>query len=120
MTSKREVGNRYEEKASQFLEKKGHRILEKNVNYKWGEIDLVTFDPQNHELVFVEVRHRAELGMLSPAESVNRAKLRRLRRAIDTFLASSHPALQGLRLSGARIDLVSFEGEKVSHWTNFV
>jgi putative endonuclease len=118
--SKRAIGSAYEEKAAQYLESKKYRILEKNVNYRWGEIDLVAIDLEKNELVFVEVRHRAENSMTRPEESMSKSKITRLKRAIDTYLVSPQFSQKGLKLSGIRIDLFAFTGEKIDHWKNFV
>ena len=120
MTSKRMVGTKYEEQAADYLEKRQYKILEKNVNYRWGEIDLVAIDVLKCELVFVEVRYRMGVGMLSAAESVSKTKQIRLKRAIETYLVSSKFNRLGLNLKGVRIDLVAFDGEEVKHWRNFI
>ncbi len=117
--TKRALGTLFEEKAALFLEALQYQILEKNVNYRWGEIDLVAVDPEKQELVFVEVRHRAENSMSTPAESISKGKQLRLRRAMDTYLVSPQFNRRNLKLTGVRIDLIAFEGEKVSHWKNF-
>lgn len=115
----RSIGTQYEEKAATYLEAHSHRILEKNVNYRWGEIDLVAVDLTANELVFVEVRHRCENGMASPAESVTMRKLLRLKRAIETYLVSPKFRHSGLAPKGLRIDLIAFEGETITHFKNF-
>jgi putative endonuclease len=119
MTSKRLVGTHYEEKAAKYLEKKDFRILEKNVNYRWGEIDLIAIDLLQNELVFVEVRHRMKSAMTSAAESVSHTKQIRMKRAIETYLVSPKFNQLGLKLNGIRIDLLAFDGEVVQHWQNF-
>jgi len=120
MISKRSLGTQYEEKAALALESLGYVILDKNVNYRWGEIDLVTIDQDKKELVFVEVRHRAENSMTSPAESITPTKLIRLKRAINSYLVSPQFGRRGLNLNGVRIDLIAFEGERMSHWKQFI
>lgn len=117
LESKRVIGTRYEEKAADYLVEKGFRILEKNVNYRWGEIDLVAIDPFKNELVFVEVRFRSEGAMVEAVESLTFSKLTRLKRAIQTYL--NGPSVpQGM--NGIRIDLVAIEGEKLFHWPDFI
>ena len=120
MPSKRAIGTQYEEKARLVLESQGYEILENNVNYRWGEIDLIAVDREKNELVFIEVRHRAENSMTSPAESITKTKQLRLKRAIDTYLVSPQFNRRGLTLDGLRIDLVAFEGEAMTHWKDFI
>ena len=120
MQSKREIGKYYEEQPALYLEKKGYRIVDRNVNYRWGEIDLVVIDPDRNELAFVEVRSRKNYGMLAPEETVGKSKLKRLNRAIDTYLVSNQLENKGAMPTGVRIDLVAFDGSRVVHWVNFV
>lgn len=80
--NKRAAGKGYEEKAFQYLEKKGMKIIEKNFQCRQGEIDLIGF----HEgyLVFVEVKYRArDVG--HAAEAVTGAKQRRICRTADYY-----------------------------------
>ena len=118
--TKRAVGTEYEEKAVKYLEAHGYQILDKNVNYRWGEIDIVAIDDEKKELVFVEVRSRAEDSMTSPAESITYTKQLRLKRAIETYLVSPKGIQLGLALDGIRIDLIAFEGEQIAHWKSFL
>jgi putative endonuclease len=120
MKAKRTIGKEFEEKAATFLGSAGYRILDRNVNYKWGEIDLVVLDPMRNDLVFVEVRSRAEDAMVAPEETVGFSKLKRLTRAIDTYLVSDRYREKGLEPAGIRIDLVAFDGDRIAHWVNFV
>ena len=52
----RELGNEAEKFAAQLLMGHGLKLLEQNVNYRVGEIDLIMKDREL--LVFVEVRRR--------------------------------------------------------------
>lgn len=52
------IGQRGETMAAKFFEKKGYEILERNFHAQGGEIDLIVYDHQNHEFVFVEVKTR--------------------------------------------------------------
>ena len=120
MTSKRMIGTIYEDLAVEYLESNGFRILDRNVSYRWGEIDLVAYDVLKNELVFVEVRARKDGGMQSPQESISREKIRRLNRAISSYLVSDAFFSFGIKAKGARIDLIAFEGDHCAHWPNFV
>jgi putative endonuclease len=65
-----------------------------------GEVDIVAIDPERI-LVAVEVRARRDERAGSPAESVHRRRIARMRRTL-AMIASSAPAHSGLR-----IDVVS-------------
>ena len=117
---KRALGTEYEKKAATYLESIKYKILDKNVNYRWGEIDLVAVDAERLELVFIEVRHRAMNSMCAPEESISATKQRRLKLAINTYLSSLGFSRLGLKLNGVRIDLVAYSGDEMRHWKNFI
>ena len=54
MARHNEVGQKGEEIASKYLEKKGFTIQDRNYRKKWGEIDIVAF--KDKVLHFVEVK----------------------------------------------------------------
>ncbi len=87
-TSKRQLGDLGEDIACRYLERKGFRILERNYLRKWGEIDIVA--EKAKLLSFVEVksvsRESGSYGTYRPEENVHPAKLKRLHRAIQTYL----------------------------------
>ncbi len=76
---KKEVGRLGEDSACNYLEKEGYKILGRNYKTKYAEIDIVA--KKREELVFVEVRTKTNENYGSPEESVNREKMRRLKRS---------------------------------------
>jgi len=68
--------NFYEDKAEEFLRLKGYRILERNFNTRWGEIDIVAKD--KHIFALIEVKARGRDFWVSPQEAVDESKRRRL------------------------------------------
>ncbi|MGI6783783.1 MAG: YraN family protein [Aminivibrio sp.] len=74
-----EKGRLGETVAARYLAERGWKILEKNVSFRGGELDIVAMD--GAELVVVEVRTRSEGWMQRGEESVGPRKLGRLVRA---------------------------------------
>jgi len=107
----------YEEKAKEYLMALGYQFIAQNVNFKFGEIDLVFEERKGAqtELVFVEVRKRAVKGMVRPEESITYLKEKRLRCAINRYLQSYRG-----KASTLRIDLIGFYGDELSHHPNFL
>jgi putative endonuclease len=96
--SPRAVGRRAEAAAARYLRRQGYDILQQNLEFHHGEIDLLA----RHQgfLVIVEVRsHKA--GGLQPREALSQDKQRRLRRLAEHV--HQLPAYRGLPI---RIDLV--------------
>ncbi|TDY65033.1 putative endonuclease [Aminivibrio pyruvatiphilus] len=74
-----ERGRRGEEIAAAYLADLGWKILDRNVVFRGGELDVVALS--GGELVVVEVRTRSEGWMQRGEESVGPRKLGRLVRA---------------------------------------
>ena len=88
-TEKRKIGDIGEDIASKYLIEKGHRVVERNYWRSWGEIDIVS--ERAKTLHFVEVKSVSREapfsgGGIRPEENMHVAKLRRLHRAIQTYL----------------------------------
>jgi putative endonuclease len=73
------LGASAEERAAEYLEAHGYRILERNATNRLGEVDLVAEDGEI--LVFVEVRSRSHPGQVHPAATVTRRKQQQVVRA---------------------------------------
>lgn len=70
------LGKQGEEIAASRLKELGWTILDRNVSFRGGELDIVALD--GDELVVVEVRTRSEGWMQRGEESVGPRKLGRL------------------------------------------
>ncbi len=101
LTARRSLGNRGEDHAMMLLKKRGHTLIVRNWSCKSGELDLITW--QNDTLVFTEVRTRSGTDFGTPAESVDRRKQEKVRRAAHAFLASK---FKDGRLPNCRFDIV--------------
>jgi putative endonuclease len=87
-TEKRRVGDIGENIACMFLGKHGFEIIDRNYLRKWGEIDIVA--KKGSVWHFVEVKSASgsvtrETGY-RPEENVHPQKLKRLYRAISTYM----------------------------------
>lgn len=89
-----------EDIATNYLQKKGYRILERNFRKGYGEIDIIAV--KDNTLVFVEVKTRKSNSYGTPLESITHWKIRPLVRTAE-FYAQLHPKLPQL----LRIDAIS-------------
>jgi putative endonuclease len=78
-------GNVAEKKGCRYLKSLGYKILARNFHSRSGEIDLIAYDREHKEIVFVEVRYRRE-GFDSALESINRIKELRIIRTAEYWL----------------------------------
>lgn len=102
----RERGRSYERAAEQYLISQGCKVLQRNANYRCGELDLIVSDG-NH-LVFVEVRFRQHSGWGGALESVDWRKQQKLIKAAQLWLLH-HPRHAD---STCRFDLVTIDSAK--------
>lgn len=82
----RTLGQRGEQLAAEYLEEQlGCTVLSRNWRCREGELDIVGYDGRT--LVVCEVKTRSGLGFGTPAESVTRTKIVRIRRAASKWLS---------------------------------
>ncbi|MGH8659387.1 MAG: YraN family protein [Gammaproteobacteria bacterium] len=98
------TGHWAEELASRFLEQRGLRLLNRNYQCRYGEIDLIM--EHDDALVFVEVRYREGTRCGSSAESIDARKRERLLKTAQHYLRTS------TKDQPCRFDAVLIEGLK--------
>lgn len=81
------LGRRGEDITCEFLEGKGHTILERNWRSGHLEIDIISIDQQG--IHFVEVKTRQQSIQAPPQDNVDRIKQRRIANAAGRYLSSS-------------------------------
>lgn len=93
------LGELGEELAAGFLIEKGYQIIQRNVFFRYGEIDIIARD--GDEIVFVEVRTRTTGKLAPPETTVGPRKLR-------TLVRCAYAWVDSVRYLGFwRIDLVA-------------
>jgi putative endonuclease len=88
--------------AAGHLTRLGYQILERNVRYRSGELDIVA--EEAGELVFVEVKCRRSRRFGTPESSIDRRRYARMAAAIEEYLSS-----RGIEPDSYRIDVVALE-----------
>ena len=101
---KREHGAAVEQAAAEHLVRAGLALVERNVNCRHGEIDLVMRDGET--LVFVEVRYRRGESHGGALESVDGHKQARVIAAARWYLARQREAIE----PPCRFDVVAVSG----------
>ena len=80
-----DTGRKGEDLAVAFLEGKGWKVLARNFTFQKGEADVIAFDTDKNEVVFVEVKTRSTLKFGYPEASVSKNKQRLLYTLADEF-----------------------------------
>lgn len=98
MAKHNEIGEKGEQIASNFLSKKGFEVITRNYRKKWGEIDIVAI--KDSKVHFVEVKtvsrrsfgghFEQEINNYKPEDNMHPWKIKRLSRAIQTFLLEKY------------------------------
>jgi putative endonuclease len=112
--NKRELGSFGEEKAAEYLIKKGYEILKRNFRYARGEIDIIARN--NDYLIFVEVKLRRTLNYGFPQAAVDSRKQQKIRRAAECFL-KDYQGIEQIRFDVIAIQLKNGRGE-LQHFEN--
>ena len=97
----RQIGKWAEAIAAHFLERKGFRILARNFNCRFSEIDIIAFDAKEDSVVFAEVKYRRKGSYLLPEETITSKKQGRLKCTASIYLNK-----YGLADSNVRFDVI--------------
>lgn len=118
MDERRKFGNSAETIASQYLEKKGYQILERNYRKPWGEIDIIA--KKDGIMVFVEVKANTRKGddSFDPEVRADYRKMQKIFRTATLYLGNTSGGLD----REWRIDVISVTMEqtkaKITHFKN--
>ena len=112
----RNLGRHGEDLAAAEAQKRGYRILERNLYTPFGEIDL--FLESDQAFVFAEVKTRRSLRFGYPEEAIIPEKLCRMRESAE-YVINRLP-IEALK--PFQLDVITFEpdeanpGSDVLHW----
>ena len=79
-----DLGKTGENRAVDYLDKKGYRVLQRNYRCRAGEIDIIAVDGST--LCFIEVKTRTSLRHGMPCEAVGRRKLEHIKHAASVYM----------------------------------
>lgn len=82
------IGDEGENKAQEYLENLGYKIIEKNYKVYSGEIDLIA--TKEEFLVFIEVKSRKDSNYGHGYEAVDEQKQRKIKLAAQTYYYSNN------------------------------
>lgn len=69
-----------------YLKTNGYQLIERNYRKRFGEIDLIFKDPNQNEIVFVEVKTRKSNRFGPPEEAVTPEKIRKIEKTAQMWL----------------------------------
>lgn len=110
--NKREEGTKYETMASEYMEKNGYRVVDRNFRCRIGEIDIVA--RKGNVLVFTEVKFRSTTSKGAPEYAVNYYKRKKIMKVCDYYRMIKHiPYSQQIRF-----DVCAITGNTLKYYEN--
>lgn len=110
LMDKMSFGKIGEHVAEKFLIANNYKILQKNVYFREGEIDIVAFEVDRREIVFVEVKTRSSNFFGEPEDSVTHEKKMKILKAAIKFLNLARE----IHYKSWRIDVIAVKLTKES------
>lgn len=107
--NKRKIGSLGEDMAAEFLKSRGVKILERNYQNRFGEIDIIA--REDDTLLFIEVKYRKNESFGYPLEAVDFKKRQNIKNMARFFLNENHYFNMNIRfdcigIMGSNIDWV--------------
>jgi putative endonuclease len=101
VSSRQSTGLEAEALVAAYLQRRGFFVLDRNARVGRLELDLIA--RRDDLLVFCEVRSRRSSAFLHPAETIDRAKIARVRKAAAQWLAQHPQHVRQLRFDAAAV-----------------
>ena len=105
--NKRTIGTEMELRASDFLEKQGFQILERNFQCRTGKIDIVAWE--RNTLCFLEVKYRQNQHYGSPFAAITPHKQKTIRQVAAHYMLTHHISQN----TPCRFDAVGILGNEI-------
>ena len=87
---RQKIGKLGERLAIKFLQNKGYQILNKNIYFRGGEIDILA--KFKERIIFIEVKTRTNHRFGYPEESLDKKKMAKISQAVNNYLFK-HPEI---------------------------
>ena len=106
LNNKKQIGDEKEQLAKRFLLTHKLKFIEQNFHCKWGEVDLIFQEPNSNQLIFVEVRFRANRQFGGAAASITKSKQQKIKKSAIFYLSQRkiEPNL--------RFDVIAIDGNE--------
>jgi putative endonuclease len=96
-----QVGKYGEDRACEFLERLGYKVIDRNWRCSAGEIDVIAHD--ENCLVFAEVKTRTRVGFGHPFEAITSAKMRTMRQLVGEWCKAHQVSSAQVRLDAVSV-----------------
>ena len=110
------LGRKGEDLAAAYLQRRGYRILVRNVRTPYGEIDLIA--QKSGQYIFVEVKTRSNARFGLPEEAITPRKWQHMVEAAEYWLAENINALPSWQIDVVAILLPANGEAEIRHYEN--
>ena len=114
LTSSQDLGAVGENLVAARYFRRGYRVLDRNVRYPFGEIDLIVEDPDG-TTVFVEVKTRTSAANGLPGEAVTKEKRARYEKIACLYLEHSEVTDVPVRFDVVALTLIGPDRAFIRH-----
>ncbi|WP_432400603.1 YraN family protein [Wukongibacter sp. M2B1] len=116
--NRKNIGDIGENRAVEFLKKKGYKILSRNYRCRFGEIDIIAKD--RNCFVFVEVKTRRDTSYGRPVEAISRVKISRIVKTLNFYLAQNRIYDSDIRIDAIEVFMKTLSEVDINHIENIV
>ena len=116
--SKKELGEKGEQLAVEFLTNLSYDILDRNYRYGHGEIDIIAKDPKDGFIAFVEVKARQNLDYGEPEYAITKNKQKQIKRIAELYLYEKEIDEIDCRFDVIAIFLEDLNNPVINHYVN--
>ncbi|MCX7769919.1 MAG: YraN family protein [Proteobacteria bacterium] len=103
--NKRAHGKFFEDLAVDFLKNKGYKIIQRNFNCSFGEIDIIA--EKNSILCFIEVKARTKDIFGTPLSAITLQKQKRMIRVAEFYCMKNKIADKPIRFEAIGIEVIN-------------
>lgn len=111
----KKIGEKGESIATDFLKRKGYKIIERNFFCKQGEIDIIA--KKEEEYIFCEVKTRRNFNYGEPRDSVNYIKRRHIWDATKYYVYKNDLCNKNIRFDVIEVYIYN-RGNYINHIKN--
>ncbi|MFC1678374.1 YraN family protein [Patescibacteria group bacterium] len=113
------VGKFGEKIAEEYLERKGYKILDRNIKTSYQEIDIIA--EKQKRIIFVEVKTRTSSIHGYADESLDRRKMINLKKAVNYYLINENLYTDEIGVDLVAVDISKkTKTAKIKHYHDIV
>ena len=116
--NKKELGEKGEQLAVDFLIKNDFEIIERNYRYGHGEIDIIAKDLSDGITAFIEVKTRQNLDFGEPEYAITKNKQRQIKKMAELYLYDKQIEELDCRFDVIAVLLEDVSDPSINHYVN--